>query len=139
VNFEYIKIRYVGEYVEDLQEGSGTAYYSSGAVKYVGEWSRGSPHGNGTYIALNGDRYVGGFLKGVVAGPGTVYETNGNIRFVEQDETIEFRSQANKYLKLLKTISDYLGISEFFQKYFDLYNNVILPKIYSYLPNAANR
>ena len=56
VNFEHIKVRYVGEYVEDLQEGSGTAYYSSGAVKYVGEWSRGSPHGNGTYFALNGDR-----------------------------------------------------------------------------------
>ena len=46
----------MGEYVEDLQEGSGTAYYSSGAVKYVGEWRGGSPHGNGTYIALNGDR-----------------------------------------------------------------------------------
>ena len=56
VKIENIKVRYVGEYVEDLQEGSGTAYYSSGAVKYVGEWSGGSPHGNGTYIALNGDR-----------------------------------------------------------------------------------
>ena len=57
VDFQYIShVRYVGEYVEDLQEGSGTAYYSSGAVKYVGEWSGGSPHGNGTYIALNGDR-----------------------------------------------------------------------------------
>ena len=55
--FENIKVRFVGEYVDDLQEGSGTAYYSSGAVKYVGEWSRGSPHGNGTYIALNGDRW----------------------------------------------------------------------------------
>ena len=51
-----IMFRYVGEYVEDLQEGSGTAYYISGAVKYVGEWRKGSPHGNGTYIALNGDR-----------------------------------------------------------------------------------
>ena len=57
VNFQHTShVRYVGEYVEDLQEGSGTAYYSSGAVKYVGEWSGGSPHGNGTYIALNGDR-----------------------------------------------------------------------------------
>ena len=49
-------LRYIGEYVADLQEGSGTAYYSSGAMKYVGEWRKGSPHGNGTYIALNGDR-----------------------------------------------------------------------------------
>ena len=62
--------RYVGEYRGDVQvggrcaggvqccvqEGRGTAYYSSGAVKYVGQWRGGSPHGNGTYIALNGDR-----------------------------------------------------------------------------------
>ena len=60
-------------------------------------------------------------------------------RFVEQDETIEFRSQANKYLKLLKTISDYFGVSDFFQKYVDFYNDVILPKIFSYLPSAAKQ
>ncbi len=39
----------------------GTAYYPNGQVKYVGEWKDGSPNGNGTYLALNGDRYVGMF------------------------------------------------------------------------------
>ena len=60
-------------------------------------------------------------------------------RFVEQDETIEFRSQANKYLKLLKTISDYLGISDFLQKYVSFYNDVISPTIFSYLPGGAKK
>ena len=30
-------------------------------MKYVGEWKNGSPDGNGTYVALNGDMYIGLF------------------------------------------------------------------------------
>jgi hypothetical protein len=145
--------RYVGDYRADLQEGQGTAYYATGQVKYVGEWRGGSPHGNGTYIALNGDRwgvnirtsvqfllsrYVGGFRAGVVVGPGAVYETNGNIRFLQHDQTIQFRSQANKYIQLVRSLTDYIGlsdrISKFLQKYFDFYNDYLLPTLLSYLP-----
>ena len=49
----------------------------------MGHWDNGSPHGNGTYLALNGDKYIGGFRRGLIVGPGTIYEVNGNIRFVQ--------------------------------------------------------
>ena len=48
--------RYVGSYVGDLRNGQGIAYYDNGNVKYMGRWVEGRPDGNGTYVALNGDR-----------------------------------------------------------------------------------
>ena len=37
--------RYVGQYRGDSRQGLGTAYYTSGQVKYTGHWDQGSPHG----------------------------------------------------------------------------------------------
>ena len=74
---------------------------------------QGRPHGNGTYVALNGDRYEGGFRNGVVTGPGTIFEVNGNIRFVKDSETITFRNSGNKYVKLINDIVDFLGMRNF--------------------------
>ena len=33
--------KYVGQYLGDRREGLGTAYYSNGQLKYVGEWNSG--------------------------------------------------------------------------------------------------
>ena len=66
-------------------------------------------------------------------GPGTVFETNGNIRQLEQEQTIEFRSQANKYTELLRTVAEFLGLDMFLQRYLDFYNEILLPKVSSYL------
>ena len=66
-------------------------------------------------------------------GPGTVFETNGNIRFLEEEQTIEFRSQGNKYLELMRTVAEFLGLDMFLQRYLDFYNEILLPKVSSYL------
>ena len=114
----------------DVRQGLGSAYYRTGQLKYVGEWWAGSPHGNGTYLALNGDRYQGGFTRGVITGPGTVSETNGRVRRVGQSEGIQFRdNNHNKYSKLVSTISTYLGLDSFFEKYRTFYNNFIWPNL----------
>ena len=37
--------------------------------------------GNGTYIALNGDKYTGGFRRGTVVGPGVITKVSiGQMR-----------------------------------------------------------
>ena len=97
----------------------------------MGEWRGGSPEGNGTYLALNGDKYEGMFRRGVITGPGTITQTNGNRRVLEDSETIQFRnSTSNKYLDLISTLMQFLGLENFFQKYRTFYNNFIWP----YLP-----
>ena len=125
----YTGERYVGQYSGDQRHGHGTAYYNTGQVKYTGQWVEGSPHGNGTYLALNGDRYVGGFRRGVIVGPGTIYEVNGNIRFVQDNESIEFRNASNKYLDLIQTVIEFLGLGDFLQKYRTFYNDFIWPNL----------
>jgi len=35
--------RYVGMYSNDTRNGQGTAYYSDGSTKYLGDWRDGSP------------------------------------------------------------------------------------------------
>ena len=40
--------RYVGEYVNDLREGQGSAYNPDGTLKFTGSWKAGRPHGIGT-------------------------------------------------------------------------------------------
>ena len=121
--------KYVGQYRADSRHGLGSAYYRSGQLKYVGEWREGSPHGNGTYLALNGDRYEGQFRRGVITGPGTITQTNGNRRVLEDSETIQFRNSPNKYLDLINTIIQYLGLENFFQKYRTFYDNFIWPNL----------
>ena len=103
--------------------------YRSGQLKYVGQWREGSPHGNGTYLALNGDKYEGQFRRGVITGPGTITQTNGNTRVLEDSETIQFRNSPNKYLDFINTILQYLGLENFFQKYRTFYDNFIWPNL----------
>ena len=97
---------------------------------YVGEWREGSPEGAGTYLALNGDKYEGKFRRGVITGPGTITQTNGNSRVLEDSQTIQFRnSNSNKYLDLINTLLQYLGLEDFFQKYRTFYDNFIWPNL----------
>ena len=117
-------------YRADSRDGLGSAYYKSGQLKYVGEWREGSPEGNGTYLALNGDKYEGRFRRGVITGPGKITQTNGNSRVLEDSETIQFRnSNSNKYLDLINTLLQYLGLENFFQKYRTFYDNFIWPNL----------
>jgi hypothetical protein len=65
-----------------------------------------------------------------VTGPGTIVETNGNIRQLRNNEGLAIRTQANKYMELISTIIDYLGLGSFFQKYVDFVANLQLPKLF---------
>ena len=113
-----------------MRQGLGSAYYRTGQLKYVGEWWGGSPHGNGTYVALNGDKYQGGFRRGVISGPGTITETNGNTRIIGDSESIQFRnSNSNKYLELINSLVIYLGLENFFEKYRTFYDNFVRPNL----------
>ena len=53
-------------------------YKSDDSSKYVGEWKKGKPHGQGTEIYANGDNYVGEFRDGKAKGKGTYTYANGD-------------------------------------------------------------
>ena len=88
--------------------------------------------GNGTYIALNGDKYTGGFRRGTVVGPGVItkvsikiqigmkfkrdLQVNGDITTVDENESVEVRTGNNKYWDLLVTLGQYIGLSKIFSK-----------------------
>ena len=56
---------YVGEWVNGLQHGNGTAYYSNGN-SYKGEFRKGLKHGNGVFeVPSKGDVYTGQFRNGM--------------------------------------------------------------------------
>ena len=62
---------------------------------------------------------------------GTITETNGKVRHLEDSESIQFRNNdySNKYLDLITTILQYLGLQNFFEKYRTFYNNFIWPNL----------
>ena len=138
----------MGEYRADLREGAGTAYYSNGQVKYTGEWEAGSPHGNGTYTALNGDRYEGLFSRGVITGPGTVYQVlfpvvecltvltvycvicgqvSGDTRRVGRGGDQE--GGGGGFHDLLSSLVSWVGLDSVVTRYRTFYTNVIQPSL----------
>ncbi len=64
-----------------------------------------------------------------MTGPGTIYETNGNVRYLGDNQSLAVRSQGNKYMELVTTLLNYLGWSNFLQKYTDFVSNFQLPKL----------
>ena len=67
---------YVGEFYKGQPNGQGTFIHSG--RKYVGQWKYGKQHGQGTYTYPNGDKYVGEWKKGKYYGKGTYIYANGD-------------------------------------------------------------
>ena len=67
---------YVGEFYKGQPNGQGTFMHSG--RKYIGQWKKGKQHGQGTYIYPNGDKYVGEWQKGKYYGKGTYTYANGD-------------------------------------------------------------
>jgi hypothetical protein len=74
--YMFYKSKYIGEFQKELPNGQGTMYYTDGS-KYVGEWKNGLINGQGTYDFKNGDRYVGEWKNGNMDGNGTLMYKNG--------------------------------------------------------------
>ena len=70
------------------------------------------------------------FRRGVVTGPGTIYETNGNVRNLGDNESLSLRTEVNKYMQLITTLLDYLGLTRMVQNYVDFVSNLQLPKLF---------
>ena len=69
--------KYVGEFRRMLPNGQGTMSYADGS-KYVGAWKDLKQHGHGTYTWADGDKYVGEFKNDRFYGHGTHTDTDGN-------------------------------------------------------------
>jgi hypothetical protein len=67
--------KYVGKCKDGLAHGKGKA---DGIDSYTGQFSKGLPHGMGTYTWLNGDSYTGEWERGYRQGEGTFkFKSNG--------------------------------------------------------------
>jgi len=76
--FEQGGAKYVGDFVNNMFEGTGTLIKSDGS-SYVGDFVRDEFEGNGTLIRSNGEKYVGEFKNGKLHGNGTYTWMNGDI------------------------------------------------------------
>ena len=85
---EWLKGEYIGNAESDFGQegcitgdclhGSGTYVYKAGGAKYVGEFLKEKPHGNGICYYANGEKYEGEWSNGSFNGLGTLYLTDGN-------------------------------------------------------------
>ena len=69
--------KYVGEYKNDKQHGTGT--YTDAKHQYVGEWEEHKVNGHGTCTWANGDKYVGEYKNDKRNGHGTYTWADGNL------------------------------------------------------------
>ena len=60
----------------------------------------------------------------------TIYETNGNVLNLGDNESLSLRTEANKYMQLITTLLDYLGLTRMVQNYVDFVSNLQLPKLF---------
>lgn len=67
---------YVGDYVDDMFQGTGTLTFDDGQ-KYVGQFKEGYFHGQGTYYFEDGSWYTGTFSWDTMEGQGTYYYVTG--------------------------------------------------------------
>lgn len=73
--------KYVGEFSEGDKHGQGSLFYPDGKLKYKGAFRDDERVGFGTYYFRNGDRYVGQFADNAPNGKGTYHFSDGD-RFV---------------------------------------------------------
>ena len=74
--------KYIGQVVNNLQEGIGTFYYTSDSI-YEGEWKNGKKEGKGKFYCnkepFDGDRYEGNWKNDKQDGKGTYFFKDGDI------------------------------------------------------------
>ena len=74
--------KYIGQVENNLQEGFGTFYYTSGSI-YEGEWKKGKKEGIGKFYCnkepFDGDRYEGNWKNDKQDGKGTYFFKEGDI------------------------------------------------------------
>ena len=68
--------RYVGEWKDNLKNGHGIFYYSSGD-RFEGEFSNSLKHGHGVFYSKSGDVYEGEWLNDMRCGIGIVTLASG--------------------------------------------------------------
>jgi len=68
---------YQGGWKNDLKDGWGTYTYANGKIRYQGQYKEGLQDGQGTFTDTNGEKYKGGFKKDLKDGKGTVTLANG--------------------------------------------------------------
>ena len=68
--------KYVGEFSNGKFHGQGT--FTHAGRKYVGQYKNHKKHGQGTYKYANGDKYVGKWKKAKYDGQGTYTYANGD-------------------------------------------------------------
>jgi len=73
-------IRYVGEHINLIPNGSGNAVFSNGD-EYLGEFLEGRFHGRGAFIYADGEMYDGEFALGRRNGVGT-YTYNDGAKYI---------------------------------------------------------
>ena len=69
--------RYIGEFNKGMPNGQGKLIFTNGA-QYEGEVRDGVPSGRGAYLYGNGMHYAGQFLNGLPNGKGTLTLPNGS-------------------------------------------------------------
>ena len=69
--------KYVGEFSNGKFHGQGT--FTHAGRKYVGQYKNHKKHGQGTYKYANGDKYVGNWKKGLRHGKGIFTYANGKV------------------------------------------------------------
>ncbi len=69
---------YIGDWVDNQQEGNGTFYFKTGS-KYVGEYKSGTRWGTGTYTWSTGEKHTGQWMSDSQHGEGSYYDSYGNV------------------------------------------------------------
>ena len=87
------KPAYIGEFYKGQPHGQGTFVHKG--RKYVGQWKNGKQHGQGTYTYPNRDKYVGEWKKGKYYGKGTYIYANGD-KYVGEWKKVKYNKPDNQ-------------------------------------------
>jgi len=90
---------YDGEFVENVQHGTGSLDWEFGNKQYVGDFVDGERTGMGEYTDIEGNKYQGKFLKGDYNGFGKLY-------VAETGRLYEGHFKINKLIKGKIILSD---------------------------------
>ena len=72
------RLLYIGEFTDGTPEGNGKQFYPSGTARYIGSFSEGIPHGAAMEYSESGTLvYSGSFMLGAYGGEGTLYDESG--------------------------------------------------------------
>jgi hypothetical protein len=115
---------YEGDWENNLMQGEGTYYFTSGAV-YKGQWINGKRHGNGIIEYPDGSLYEGQWEQDLMHGNGK-YIDNGGLVWEGIFIKNKYQSTIQKKLKMERKIELKIAAFEkssekYFQKFFEAY------------------